>query len=86
MSDLVIETYTNGVLVGSRTVQVPDPTPEMVNRAAIVEQAVAALASNAAYLALPSPTQAQAVAQVAALTRQVNGLARLLLQRLDSAD
>lgn len=38
-----------------------------------------ALANNATYLGLVSPTQAQVVAQVAALTRQVDALIRLTI-------
>lgn len=48
------------------------------NQQIIVQHAAAALANNASYLAIGSPSQAQAVAQVGALTRQVNGLIRFL--------
>lgn len=45
-----------------------------------------AIANNLAYLAIVSPTQAQAVTQVSALTRQVNALIRLLQGELDTTD
>lgn len=54
----------------------PNAQGEQVRKAART-----ALANNIAYLAITSPTQAQAVAQVADLTRQVNGLIRAV-QRL----
>ena len=56
----------------------------VANRAALVQKAQTALANNQTYLAIPSPTQAQAVAQVAALTRQVNALIQLALNSFDS--
>ena len=45
-----------------------------------------ALTNNRTYLAIPTPTQAQAGAQVAALTRQNNGIIRQLLGLLDGTD
>lgn len=50
-------------------------------RTSIESQALAALDANAAFLAKPNRTQADFVAQVDALTRQTNGLIRLLLRR-----
>lgn len=69
-------TYANGTF-----------TPPPVPTSALIERKLdAALDANLAYLALNPPTTAQALAQVGALTRQVNGMLRLLRNRLDSAD
>lgn len=56
------------------------------NRATLTEQAATALAGNRDYLALASPTSAQTLAQVKALTRQNTALARLVLGLLDETD
>lgn len=53
------------------------------NRDDLTAKAEAALAANKTYLAFANPTQAQAVAQVARLTRQVNALIRLALNLTD---
>ena len=45
-------------------------------------QAAVALAGDATYLALTTPTTAQAVAQVRALTQQVGALIRLVVRAL----
>lgn len=52
------------------------------NRQTLLTQARTALGNNATYLAIPAPTQAQAAAQVAALTRQVNALIRFAVNDL----
>lgn len=66
-----------------------DPTTR-VARAAVGDDlrtaAVAAIDGNREFLALATPTTALAVAQTRALTRQVNGLIRLVLRRLDGTD
>ena len=54
------------------------------NRVSITAKGLQALVDNKAFLALSSPTNAQNAAQVKALTRQVNGLIRLVLGQLDS--
>lgn len=54
--------------------------------ATIRSQADAALQGNRDFLALDPPTNAQVLAQVRALTRQNNGLIRLVLRRLDGID
>lgn len=63
---------------------VKPPEPATVNRATIENASRNALATNAAFLGLASPTNAQVVAQVKALTRQANGLIRLQLGDLDA--
>lgn len=78
-----IETYENGKLI--HVEEVPDD-PVQVNRATLVDRATQALATNATFLALASPTNAQTLAQVRSLTRQTSALIRLLLGRLDSTD
>ena len=49
------------------------------NATTLRDRAAAALSSNADFLANASPTNAQAVTQVRALTRQVNAIIRLLV-------
>lgn len=53
------------------------------NRATIVGKAQTALGANATFLALSPPTNAQVVAQVQALTRQMNALIKLTLSQLN---
>lgn len=52
--------------------------------AALATNAQTALANNVTYLGLATPTTGQAVAQVAALTRQIDALARIVLGLLDT--
>lgn len=52
-------------------------TGDAANQALLLSQANTALTNNATYLALTTPTTAQAISQVAALTRQVDALIRL---------
>ena len=56
------------------------------NQSTIESRALLALTVNDTYLALPSPTQADAIAQVDVLTKECSGLIRLLLRKLDTAD
>lgn len=54
------------------------------DREALLWQAYQAWKANKAFLAIDAPTADQAIAQVSALTAQVNGVMRLLLPELDT--
>lgn len=54
------------------------------NQATLQSRAQSALAANATFLGLASPTQAQTLAQVQLLTKECNALIRLALNLLDS--
>lgn len=71
---------------GGRTWQQPAASSVLGNQAALLAKAATALSNNQTYLAIPSPTQAQAVAQVAALTRQVDALIHLAADDLEDTD
>ena len=66
----------DGSLVSDVTT--PDD-PLVVNAATLTDRAAAALAANATYLALATPTVAQSGAQVKLLTKDTNALIRLAL-------
>ena len=66
------------VLASRPAVEVTDAT----NADTLKAQAAAALTGDATYLALTTPTTAQAVAQVRALTQQVSALIRLVVRAL----
>jgi hypothetical protein len=69
---------------GSRSVQfTPGPGTPAANQQALQSRAQAALAANATFLGLASPTNAQTLAQVKTLTKECNALIRLLLGALD---
>lgn len=72
----------NGGMVEHR----PKPNTPPVIRMSLEGKAVAAIATNNAFLALPSPTQAQTLAHVKTLTRENNALIRILLGRLEADD
>jgi len=55
-------------------------TGNTATQATLLQQAATALANNQTYLGIGSPTTAQAVSQVAALTRQVDVLIRFAIQ------
>ena len=79
-TEIRIEHWADGVLVDTQTITKP---VEQYHEETLTERAAAALTNNADFLALASPTNAQAVTQVKALTRQVNALLRLELRALD---
>lgn len=56
------------------------------NEQTLRAQAASGLASNKAFLALSSPTNAQTLAQVKALTKQMNSLIRLTVSDLSRTD
>lgn len=60
--------------------------PAFVNALALTDKAAQALDVNATFLAIASPSNAQTLAQVRSLTRQVNALIRLTLNQLDSTE
>lgn len=61
-----------------------DAPIEGVNADTLRQRVRTALATNAAYVALASPSNAQNAAQVKALSRQQNAIIRLLLGALDN--
>jgi hypothetical protein len=60
--------------------------PDQARLIAIEAKAAQAFASNNTYLGLASPSAAQTTTQVQRLTREVNGLLRLLLGDFTSDD
>ncbi len=58
--------------------------PRKLAKNSLHDKAKTALDSNAEYLAITDPTAAQARAQTAKLTRQVNGIIRILLRDFDA--
>jgi len=59
---------------------------ESGNRTTIEDQALIALQNNRAFLDIANPTNAQAISQIRALTRQNNGIIRLILNKLEGTD
>ena len=95
--DDATRTYTSWDASGNQTLQRPYTTDENAdadarqqaatddaNRTSLQTKATNAIATNNKFLAITSPTNAQAVAQVQALTRQNTAIIRLLLGLLDS--
>lgn len=63
------------------------PSPRVVaegNRAALIEKGKSALVANSTFLAIASPNNAQSLAQIQSLSKQVNALIRLIGNQLDS--
>jgi len=56
------------------------------NRASIADAALNALAINKTYIERVSPTAAQTTTEVKMLAQQMNGVIRLLLNKLDATD
>lgn len=79
-TDQVFDGHGNVI---ASTPRVRDVTIE-VNQSTLVSRATAALTANATYLGIAAPTNAQVVAQVQLLTKECNGIIRLLLSQLDS--
>lgn len=57
---------------------------QATNATTLIQKGAAAIAANLTYLAIVTPNNAQVVAQVNALTLQVNALMRLATQALNS--
>jgi hypothetical protein len=57
---------------------------QATNQATLQQQGITALTNNQNYLGIASPTNAQVVAQVQALTKQMDGVIRLLLNQLNA--
>jgi len=94
--DSVANTFTTWDVLGNQTLQRPLTAGEQSqfadelaadnrneNKKAVNEKAQQALTANAAYLAIPAPTAAEVRSQTELLTKEVNGLIRLLINRLD---
>lgn len=62
----------------------PTPSPNGTNLQTLRSKAQTALSNNQTFLGIASPTNAQAVAQVQALTKQVDTLIRLVCGQLNS--
>jgi hypothetical protein len=62
----------------------PTASSPLANQQILMSRAATALAANQTYLAIPTPTQAQAVTQVTALTQQINALIRLATNQLNA--
>ena len=77
------ETWSNGVLVSNGTY--PITTEEQIWDS-LRAKISAAIAANNAFLANAAPTNAQVVAYLRIVARELNGLARLAINQLDADD
>ena len=93
-ADTDTTTHDSGWIIdGDHAVQTWTPRPwttdeqaartESANETTIRDKATTALGTNTTFLGITSPTNAQNAAQIKALTRQVNGLIRLAIRKLD---
>lgn len=78
----VTTTYDNGMVT---VAQQPAPGTPGANQQTLQQRAQAALATNATFLAIATPSNVQVIAQVQTLTKECSALIRLLLNQLDSA-
>ena len=60
----------------------PPANDALANQAALLQKAANAIANNITFLGLGTPTNAQVLAQVQALTRQVDALIRVVADEL----
>lgn len=79
-------TIDGGQVVVGAPIPKPEPTPEVVTGRTLRDRAAAALDANRLFLDDKSPTNAEVLTQVRALTRQNQGLIRLVLNKLDGVD
>lgn len=75
------QTFSQAGVLLTSTPRVVDITAETIADGTIT-RARAAFTANRSYLAIPTPTNAQVAAQVRALTRQNQGLIRLVARDL----
>lgn len=87
MPQRTIETYENGVLVNTRTYEIPQEqdNEETVQRN-VQAQAQAAINSLRAYRALLTPNNAQTIAVTKLLCLCMIQLIRLVIRKFDEAD
>jgi hypothetical protein len=81
---VTIETWDGkGNLLATTQVDGTDITAA-VNSAAIIQKIAAALTANQAFLAKSAPSNADVVAQVKVMTRELNAILRLIGGQLDT--
>jgi hypothetical protein len=82
-TEMMTATYPNGAK-DHEVITTSGPGTPAANQQTLQQRAQNALVNNATYLAITTPTTAQAIAQVAALTRQTNAVIRVLLSQYDT--